>query len=618
MSSVEVAQALYLLLAALGLALAVSYAGLPVLSQGAFVAVGGFGTALLGPGGAGLPLLAAVVLAVLAAAAAGLVVALAAGRLPAAPLALATWGLAWLVAEVLRAFPGTYGGEQGLVRPAPATLVSPTLGLTLRLTPAVHVALAATACVLTVAALVRVSRGPGGLDLAALRKSPELAASLGIPVAARRRTVLCVTAALGGLSGAGTLVLLGLVAPQDVGPLLSLQLFVAVLVGGTARWWGPVLGVALLTALPHVVDAFGGGADPARRSGLLTAGLLVAVLAGRQLLRRRTPGGRAVPTAQPVPAARDAGAVHPVLLRATGLTAGYGPLPVLAGVDLELRAGEVHALVGPNGSGKSTLLAVLAGELAPSAGVVEVAGRALRSTGPAHRARAGVVRTPQQTVLPPLSTGRQVALGVRGGSRGGGAVLRDLLATPSARAAARVRRGRVALVLAQTGLAGLADVDPRRLTVGDQRLLQVARAVATAAPVLLLDEPAAGMSGPDRARLGTVLRVLAGNGAAVLLVEHDLGLVDEVSDRVSALEQGRLVSSGTAAERDRLAEVLRGLAGNGAAVLLVEHDMRLVTAVADRVTVLDRGRVLAVGTPERVRDDPAVRRAYLGRKSEQT
>jgi ABC-type branched-subunit amino acid transport system ATPase component len=119
----------------------------------------------------------------------------------------------------------------------------------------------------------------------------------------------------------------------------------------------------------------------------------------------------------------------------------------------------------------------------------------------------------------------------------------------------------VTAALRSTGLSGVAGRDPRALTVGEQRLLQVARVVATGAQVLLLDEPAAGM---------------------------------------------------TAAERALLAQVLRRLAGNGSAVLLVEHDMRLVGEVADRVTVLDRGRVLAVGRPEQVREDPAVRAAYLG------
>ncbi len=550
MSALEVAAALYLLLAALGLALPVAYAGMPVLGQSAFVAVGGFGVALLGPGGRGLPLGVACVLAVSAAALLGLVVGLAADRLEGAALGLATWGLAWLAYRGLLAFPGVSGGSDGLVRRAPARLVSPALGADTVLTPTVHVVLAGALCVVAAAALARLSGGPGGTDLAALREGPALAASLGVPVGARRRVVLAAGAALGGLSGAGTLVLLGVVAPVDVGPLLSLQLFVAVLVGGTARWWGPVLGVALLTLLPHAADALAraGGADPQRLRGLLTALLLVAVLA----LRRRRPQRPGAVRAGVAPAlgAPRAGPWRPLLLRARGVAVSYGPLRALDGVDLDLRGGEVHALVGPNGSGKSTLLRVLAGDLAPGEGTVDPPGPGVRT---------GVARTPQATVLLPRLTARQqVAVGV---PRPAGTVLRHLLATPSSAGATAHRQRVVATALARCGLTAVADADPATLTVGDQRLLQVARAVATGADVLLLDEPAAGT---------------------------------------------------TAGERARLVEVLRVLAASGAAVLLVEHDLRLVAAVADRVTVLEAGRRIASGTPDAVRSDAAVRRAYLG------
>jgi branched-chain amino acid transport system permease protein len=570
-SLVELAQALWLLVAAYGLALSVSYAGLPVLGQGAFVAVGAVGTALLGPGGAGWPLGLAALASVTVAAGLGLVVALAASRLSGAYLALATWGLAWLVFRILSAFPESFGGEQGLVRTAPATLVSPSLGLSLTLDPGVHVGLAGLTCLTLVLALRRLDAGPAGLDLAALREGPQLAASLGVPVAARRRAVLTVTAALGGLSGAGTAVLLGLVATPDLSPLLSLQLFVAVLIGGTARWWGPVLGVAVLAALPPVADslAAGLGVAPERARGALTAALLVGVLALRRPVALRLARLRG---AAPEPAAVEAADLpdlppgpqwRPVLLRAQGVRHAYGAVQALDGAALSLRAGQVHALVGPNGSGKSTLLSVLAGELVADEGRVEVAGAVQpRRVAQHERVLAGVARTPQRTVvLPGATVFRQVAVGARGGTRVPGEVVRHLLATPASRAADRLRDRLVSSALHRTGLSGVAGRRPEALTVGEQRLLQVARVAATGASVLLLDEPAAGM---------------------------------------------------TAAERSRLAQVLRGLTGNGGAVLLVEHDMRLVAAVADRVTVLDRGRVLASGRPDVVRADPAVRRAYLG------
>ncbi|HVF05735.1 MAG TPA: branched-chain amino acid ABC transporter ATP-binding protein/permease [Frankiaceae bacterium] len=547
MSAVDLARDLYLLLAALGLNLAVGYAGQPVLGQGAFVAVGAYGTFLL----AGtLPLGLAVLVAVAGAAGLGWLVAYGAARLHGAFLALGTWALAWLAVAVLAAFPGRFGGEQGLLRAAPATLVSPSLGLSWRLTPRWHVAFAVLLCAGLVLVTRALGRGPLGLELAALRQGPEAAASVGVRGASLRRNALAAAAAFGALAGALTGVLLGVVAPSSVAPLLSIQLFVAVLIGGTASPYGPIAGIALVLLLP----------DRGRGVGLLTALLLVAALALRDPIRRRLPSWSRPPRREPEPAALPvAERGGDVLLDASGLRKRYGGLAALDGVDLTLRAGEVHALLGPNGSGKTTLLRVLAGATAADGGRVVVGGRDVTALGQEERVRAGVARTFQDTVLfPGLDVRGNVAVGAR--AVAGGSFARTLLRTPSAR--------RDDARVAAAGALALRDAElppgakPAELPYGEQRILQVARAAATNATVLLLDEPAAGMSAAETARLATLLRALAGNGRAVLVVEHNV---------------------------------------------------RFVSAVADRVTVLAAGRVLAEGTPDEVRADPAVREAYLGR-----
>jgi ABC-type branched-subunit amino acid transport system ATPase component/ABC-type branched-subunit amino acid transport system permease subunit len=563
MSPVDIGADLYLLLAALGLSLSVQYADLPILGQSAFVAVGGFGTLLLASHG--LPLGAAVALSVLIAAAGGYLLALGAARLYGASLALATWALAWLVQAVLLAFPSVFGGSQGLVQPAPARLESPSLGVAFTLSTTVHLVIASVACALTLAALHRIDRGPLGLDLAAMREGPALAASLGVRVGGRRRTVLATTAALGALGGAGSAVLLGTVAPSDVGPLLSVQLLVAVLLAGTFRPYGVVAGFAVIAALPHVADAIASaaGAPAERVRGALTAGLLVFALAVRGTLRRfleRFARPRRVPSAAAAVEPRAVVAAG-VRLRARGLRLTFGAVHALDGVDLDLCAGEVHALVGPNGSGKSTLLRVLAGALRPDVGSVSLTD-ARAPHGQAANVRAGIARTPQQTVmLARLSPLAQVAVGARVSHPVRGAGLRHLLRTPSSMRAAALLAGEATGALELVGMAPHAEASVAALGAGEQRLLQVARAAATGAPVLLLDEPSAGM---------------------------------------------------TSAERQRLAGVIRTLAGNGTAVCLVEHDMALVAAVAHRVTVLDAGRVLVTGDPLAVRQDARVRLAYLG------
>jgi ABC-type branched-subunit amino acid transport system ATPase component/ABC-type branched-subunit amino acid transport system permease subunit len=550
MNATDIARDLYLLLAALGLNLAVGYAGQPVLGQGAFVAVGAFGTLLLA---AHLPLGLAVLASVLGAAALGWLVDYGAARLRGAFLALGTWALAWLAVAVLAAFPGTFGGEQGLLRTAPSTLVSPSLGLSWRLTPRWHIAFAALLCLALVAATRALGRGPLGLDLAALRQGPDAAASVGVRGAALRRDMLALAAAVGALAGAGTAVLLGVAAPSGVAPLLSIQLFVAVLIGGTANPYGPVFGVALILLLP----------DQGRGRGLLTALLLVAALVLRDPVRQRLPRLPGLPrrerpreVAVSLTGPPDPGTE---VLTATDMRKAYGGLPALDGVDLTLRAGEVHALLGPNGSGKTTLLRALAGAVPADAGRVVVSGRDVSGLGQEDRVRAGVARTFQDTVLfPELTVREHVTVGARARVRSG--VWRALAGAPSARRDWVVARG-----LAGAELSDLPpDARPAALAFGDQRILQVLRAAATGATVLLLDEPAAGMS---------------------------------------------------AAETVRLAALLRDLAGNGRAVLLVEHNVRFVAAVADRVTVLAAGRVLAEGTPDEVRADPAVREAYLGRSA---
>src|SRR3954447_1856103 len=522
---------LYLLVAAYGLAIAVSYAGLPVLGQGAFVAVGAFGTSQLASHG--VPLGVAVITAVAMAAATGYLVGFAATRLAGAQLALATRALAWLAYTALLVFPRLSGGAQGLTDATPAHLVSPALGLDITLQPWVHVLVAALVDIALAAVLWRSATTAWGLDLAALRSGAALADSLGVPVQRRRRAVLAASAALGAVGGAGAAVLLGVVAPADYSPLLSLQLFVAVLVGGTATWFGPAIGVALLAALPSTSDALASAinVDPLRARAVLTAVLLVAAIASRAPVSRllRQFGLTTVKT-HAVASSGDlrtsTAASGKVLLELRAVSSSYGAVRALDSVDLDLRAGEVHALIGPNGSGKSTALRVAAGVVRADAGEVLIQSMtAPMGVAAADRVHAGVVRTLQRLVsLGDLAVATQVAVGARARERTGHLGLRELLRTPAASQTGAARASAVGEAVALVGLSDRTAVPMTALDSAEQRLLQLARAVATGAPALLVDEPAAGMSAEQRRRLADVLRALADSGRGVLLVEHDLRL----------------------------------------------------------------------------------------------
>lgn len=536
---------LYLLVAAYGLAIAVSYAGLPILGQGAFVAVGAFGT--FDVHAHGVPLGVAALIAVVIAAAGGYLVGFAAGRLEGGSLALATWALAWLAFTALQVFPALSGGAQGRTAETPARLVSPSLGIVLVVQPWLHAIIAATVATLIAVALATTRRAAWGLDLAALRSGPVLAESLGVPVQRRRRSILAVAAALGAIGGAGAAVLHGVVAPADYSPLLSLQLFLAVLIGGTATWWGPTLGVAVLAALPHVADSVAGAlsVDAERSRELVTVLLLIAALTQRGRLNRWLEGRRRPGVALPTPDADVVEVERDIALALRDVHAHYGEIAALSGVDLNLRRHEVHALVGPNGSGKSTALRVAAGVVPLRAGDVVIGDEpAARSSS--RRVRQGVARTLQRVVvLPDLDVATQVMIGARAGDIGRQVGLREVLRTPSGRRAQLDRNRRAAAALSVTGLTD-ASRTSTRLGGFEQRILQIARTFATGASAVLLDEPAAGMSAAERGALRQVLRDIADSGRAVLLVEHDMGLVRQVADRVTVLADGRVLAHGTA------------------------------------------------------------------------
>jgi ABC-type branched-subunit amino acid transport system ATPase component len=247
-------------------------------------------------------------------------------------------------------------------------------------------------------------------------------------------------------------------------------------------------------------------------------------------------------------------------LEAAGLEKRYGGFTVLAGLSLSLDAGRIVAVVGPNGSGKTTALRVLSGAVPPDAGRVLLRGEDVTGLDAHGRAERGIVRTLQATAVFPASTALENAIvgAVVGEADTGGA--RALFATPRGRGASARVTARALDALERVGLAAVAHVPAAELRAADQRALMIAAALAARPRVLLVDEPSAGIG---------------------------------------------------AEELDRLLELLQGLRGDGLAVLLVEHNLRVVRG-ADHVVVLAAGRVVAEGEPEQVAADPEVRRAYLG------
>lgn len=243
-----------------------------------------------------------------------------------------------------------------------------------------------------------------------------------------------------------------------------------------------------------------------------------------------------------------------ILLKATGLAKHYGGLKAVSGVAIDVHRDEVHAVIGPNGAGKSTLINLLSGDVSATAGAILLRDHDITSMPPNRRAMAGVGRSYQKTtIFANLSVFENVRLAAQAH---GGHALRMYGGTSHDRNV----NARAVAAIEETGLGPRTRTIAKAMSHGEQRQLEIAMVIATEPKVILLDEPLAGMGHAEAARMIRLIAQLK----------------------------------------------------NGRAVLLVEHDMDAVFALADRLTVMADGQVIASGDPDFVRNHPDVRQAYLG------
>jgi sulfate-transporting ATPase len=516
---------------------------------------------------------------------AGVLVAMAVGFLFGLPalrtrgvnLAVITFGLGFAVSQLV--FGNSAYTESARVIPRDLTLLG------IPIDPVAHPRNYALMCLvlLVVAALgvANIRRGRSGRRLLAVRTNERAAAAIGVNVFEAKLYGFTLSAGIAGLGG----VLLAFSNPAVLYQSVfssgsSISVLVLTVIGSAGYLAGPMVGSLLasggLVTLTASNEATNAAVEDAatwqQYLPLITGVLLLVVLilnqngiserfdAFTRPLRRRIPGLRpAAP--QPLPQTVRT-TVEPRRLMVSGLTQRFGGFTALEGVDLEVGPGEVVGLLGPNGAGKTTLIDCVSGNNRLTAGSIGWDGHDITRWAPYRRSRAGLSRSFQSLELFDDLTVRENLLAAAD-PRDRAAYVTDLVwpGYPPLPAT-------VVAAVEELQLQPLLDRRAEDLSYGQRRLVAIARAVASNPSVLLLDEPAAGLDETESAELGRLIRRLA----------------DEW----------------------------------GMGVLLIEHDVALVLDNADRVVVLDFGRKIAEGTPAEIRNDPGVRKAYLGEETEPT
>jgi branched-chain amino acid transport system permease protein len=464
--------------------------------------------------------------------AAGLLCALPALRVQQYYLGFVTFGVALVFPEMIAAFPTYTEGINGIRVPFPEFSRIGVAGVSLL------TAMIAAVCCGTLALHVWIRRTAYGRALRVAAASAEAAQALGISPGWMRFTAFMITSAGTGVAAAFFCPVVEFAGPTAFDLDLSMLFFFAIIVGGRGHLLGPVLGVGLLFLVPNVLLA-----DFVKYRLMIYGGIALGVmlvmpngLVGSFEDWRRRKRRLVDPLDLRIMHVMDDGAAQPVdmssgppAIEVVDGTRRFGHVMALDAVNVRVRRGEIHGLIGANGSGKTSLLNVLSGFSQLDGGRFAIGGVWAGGYSPHRMARLGLGRTFQTPrVFPSLTTWEnlQIGLDVRPAS------MPSIPEATLQRLSASLSRHQVDLV-------------PH----GQRRLLELLRVALQGAEILLLDEPAAGLSTRERAEFANLLKQLRDrHGKTVVLVEHDLDLVMGIADCITVLEAGRVVASGTPAE----------------------------------------------------------------------
>jgi branched-chain amino acid transport system permease protein len=535
------AYAVILAIFGLSINLTVGYLGLISFGHAAFFGLGAYTAGLLVTK-LGFNFWIALFVAPLPAAVLGAFVGAATVRLGGAYFAIATLTAAEILRLVAANWLDLTRGPLGLIVPRPRISAIESMGLAF---PQYYLFICLLALALCVELVRRLLRSPIGRNWQVIRESRDLAESIGIATVRQRTINIALSGGMAGLAGAlfvpRTLVL----TPDLFGATLSATGLLTAILGGKATLIGPLLGGLTFAVLPEAlrfVDTY--------RVVIfalilllvirLQPGGLVAMLP-KSWLQRRQQAAIPRPNGAPVAFAK-ADQLH-----VSHLTRRFGGLSAVTDVSFDIKPGELVGIIGPNGAGKTTCLSLISGFIVPTQGAVRF-GEAIVSDRPPHQmARAGLVRTFQQTAICPiLSVFENVlaATAVPVPERFSGAILQ----LPSFFKREQERQEIAAECLALVGLSARAADRAGSLPYGQQKLLSIAVALAMRPRLLLLDEPAAGLNHTEANLLAGLLKTLHARGLTIALIDHNLRMMMALCERIVVLDQGRRIADGAPGE----------------------------------------------------------------------
>ena len=407
-----------------------------------------------------------------------------------------------------------------------------------------------------------------GRAIRALRRGHIAAEAFGVHTPRAKLLVFIYAAVLAGLSGWLYAHFERAVNPTPFGAQAGIEyLFIAV-VGGAGYVWGGVLGAAIVVILKEILQSYlplllhGEGQLETIVFGVLLVALLQLAPTGvwpwLMSLLPFKPDGKRPDTSLTLPPRARATGEPSVLLQVDNARKQFGGVVAVNDVSFDVQAREIVALIGPNGAGKSTTFNLITGVLTATSGTISVLGRKLHNAPPQQVVKLGISRTFQHVKLvPDMTVLENVAIGAH--LRGRASALASMFRLDRADEARLLAEA--ARQIERVGLSGQIDQLAGSLPLGQQRIVEIARALCADPMLLLLDEPAAGLRHMEKQRLAALLRQLRDGGMSVLLVEHDMGFVMDLADRVVVLDFGTKIAEGTPAAIKTNPDVIKAYLG---------------------------------------------------------